>query len=84
MLKTINLKLYRKFLILAVMIGGLFMVTSINRVSAIPCCSDCQAAYDGCVEACYNPNPGKWQQCINEECNIPAYLNCFHHCDMGC
>jgi hypothetical protein len=83
MFKTTNLKLYRKFLILAVMIGGLFMVASINRVSAIPCCSDCEDARDSCVAACYNPNPGKWNQCVQEECN-PPYFACLSHCDISC
>jgi hypothetical protein len=24
------------------------------------------------------------QECVDRECNIPAYLNCFHHCDPFC
>lgn len=83
MLKTTNLKLYRKFLILAIMVGGLFMITSINRVGAIPCCSDCEEAWDACVAACYNPNPGKWNQCVQEECTGP-YFSCLSHCDISC
>jgi len=83
MFKFENLKLYRKFLILVVMIGGLFMVTSINRVSAQPCCSECEEAYNWCVDACYNPNPGKWKECIHAECHGP-YFYCLSHCDMGC
>ncbi len=84
MLKYFDLKLYRKFLILAVLLGGVFALSSVNKTSAMPCCSECDQNYNACVEACYNPNPGKWQQCINEECNIPLYLNCYHHCDPYC
>lgn len=83
MRKIVNLKLLRKFLILAVLTGGLFMVASSNQISAEGCCSDCEIANDACVAACYNPNPDKWKQCIHAECHGP-YWYCLSHCDMGC
>jgi len=84
MLKFANLRLYRKFLILAVLLGGVFAVTSINKVGAMPCCQACEDNYNACVDACYSPNPQKMQECVDRDCNIPFYLNCFHHCDPFC
>jgi hypothetical protein len=80
MLNFVNLKLCRKFLILTAMIVGLCVFSFTTSANNIICCSVCEENYNACVEACYNPIPEKWEGCIEHDCDIPFYLNCFNHC----
>lgn len=79
MLKYFDSKLYRKFLILAVLIGGLIVVSSINgtRAAAAICCSACDYNYDNCVTACYNGDPRQFYHCL-ADCS-----DYFDHCYAG-
>ncbi len=84
MLRVFNLKLYRKFLVLAVLLSGLYAVSSVNRAATAGCCEDCQPAYLGCIYACHssNPdNPGKAQQCVETVCD-PARFACITSCAL--
>lgn len=87
MLKTIGSGIYRKLLILTVLSGSLFVVSSLNPVSALPCCSDlhCESNYDSCALNCnvYQGVPAKYAQCIGA-CE-DALTACWAiHCDHGC
>lgn len=69
MLKIFSLKLYRKFLILAVLLGCLSFISSVNRSHAEPCCSElhCMDNYVGCVALCdyaWQNNPLRHAQCV--------------------
>lgn len=79
MLKYFDLKLYRKFLILAVLLVGLFAVSSANKTSAYLaiCCSACDNNYDNCVTACYNGDPRALNKCL-DDCSDD-----FDHCYSG-
>lgn len=78
MLRSANLKLYRKFLILAVLLGGLMSISSINgRAAAAICCSACDYNYDACVTACDNVPPRDYPKCMSN-CS-----NDFNHCYSG-
>jgi hypothetical protein len=81
MLKTANLKLYRKFLVLSVLALGLFMASSINKAGANPCCSICTQDYNDCVTRCNIVNPANPPKCIEESCD-PAYNWCINNCDI--
>lgn len=72
-MKYFDLKLYRKFLILAVLLGGLFVTFSFNRAAATayPCCGPrwdaCDNTYYDCVAFCdyhYQQNPARHAQCV--------------------
>ncbi len=78
-----SLKLFRKVLILSVMLIGIFVLTSTRKTEASICCSVCDENYWICVDACYSPNPGKWNQCIQEEC-VPVQHQCLMHCNPLC
>jgi hypothetical protein len=79
-----SLRIYRKLFILAVMIAGLFIANSVTKpAEAAVCCSTCNPSFYACVYACYNPNPGKWEQCVHEECDGP-YGYCQTTCDPLC
>jgi hypothetical protein len=79
-----SLRIYRKFFILAVMIAGLFIANSVtNPAEASVCCSTCNPSYYQCIVDCYNPNPGKWEQCVHEECD-PALGYCQTTCNQHC
>ncbi len=89
MLKYFDPKLFRKFLILAVLLGGLFVAASINptKASNTFCCSECDIPHMECIADCYAqyPNdPTQRQQCI-QVCNHLHYL-CMRwdDCDPGC
>ncbi len=53
MLGFFNLKLYRKFLVIGVMLAGLYLVSSTRQVAASACCDACLATYDSCIDNCY-------------------------------
>jgi hypothetical protein len=82
-------KLFRKFLILAVLTGGLFLTSSINQTGAAVgggCCLDCDGPHFECVAECQNqfPQSPQWQlQCIQTQC-LPLYHFCLRHCDPSC
>ena len=79
MSNVFNLKLYRKFLILSILVGGLFFVSSLNKTSAAsqgPCCGlFCDANYDACESACYAGDPRKLNKCL-DTCNDES-LDCY-------
>jgi hypothetical protein len=47
-------KLFRKYLVLAVLLGGLGLALSSNKNSAYAaiCCSACDANYENCIPTC--------------------------------
>lgn len=70
MLKYFNLKLYRKFLILAILCCGMFMATQ-NKAAPLICCTalavECDDNYDSCVAMCdfaWQHNPVKHALCV--------------------
>jgi hypothetical protein len=82
-----NLKLYRKFLILAVLLGGLFIAASTHKAGAstAPCCSFCDNTYDTCTTGCDNGNGPSFDKCMLNCLN--AYSHCFSgppHCNDSC
>ncbi len=79
MLKYFDLKLYRKFLVLAVLLVGLFVAASANKTSAslAICCSACDANYDTCVDICYNGDPRALNKCLNDCGDV------WNHCYSG-
>ncbi len=91
-MKYFDLKLYRKFLILAVLLGSLFVNFSVNRASAVPCCGPlweaCDNAYLSCLDYCdyhYQQNPARHAQCVGI-CE-DEYLQCYvdaEPCNHGC
>ncbi len=92
MFKFPNLKLYRKFLILAVLLGGLcFTLTAGRKASAEcgfpyqPCCVDCQIAHTACQNDCYYyfPPGEKRNQCIID-CLDYWHAECFTCCSYNC
>lgn len=88
MFKITNLKLYRKFVILAVLIGCLSFISSINRSHAQPCCSElhCEENYNSCVAFCnyaWQFNPTKRALCIGF-CEDDYWACQAQWCDNGC
>jgi hypothetical protein len=90
MLKYLDPKLYRKFLILAVLLGGLFMVSFTNpaKASTTFCCSECDVPHMECIADCnaqYPSDPAARWYCIQHICN-PAFYWCMQgdDCDPGC
>lgn len=92
MFKFTGLKLYRKFMILAVLSGSLLAFTSLNQAATQPFCCPLWHACDDAVYGCYVncnfliSNPPRYQQCTNQ-CdadNFQCYLDaepCNHECD---
>lgn len=83
-----NLKIYRKLLVLFVLSVGLFFAASakLNDANASICCSTCKPTYDACVANCayhYPQNPPRFQQCVQEECD-PEAAYCAINCDPLC
>lgn len=80
MFKVANLKLYRKALILALMLGCLSFI-SYGKQVALPCCDSCDPAYDLCENNCYlYVKPENWPACLAVCEN--HYNNCVGHCTM--
>ena len=83
MLKFISSGLYRKFLVLAVLSVSLFVLSSANRASAIPCCAPfftaCDNAYTSCVSGChlYIGIPTKYALCLDncDKAKLACYAN---------
>ena len=87
MFRTANLKLYRKFLILAILLGGLFFAASMPKTSAFAaiCCSVCDNNFDTCTNACFGGDPRNLNKCL-DHCD-DAFNHCFSgppHCIDGC
>ncbi len=87
MSKFPSLKLYRKFLILAVLLGGLFITASTHNAGAstVACCSFCDNNYETCVTGCENGNGPSFDKCMLNCTN--TYSHCFSgppHCNDGC
>lgn len=88
MFKFENFKLLRKFLILAVLSGGLFLTIDHTKASGDFCCSICDGPYMECIAYCtaLHPNsPGRRQQCIQQEC-WPPFYSCMQQgvCEPSC
>lgn len=73
-----NLKIYRKLLILIVLTVGLFFAASSSPASAeaTDCCSDCWAGFERC--AMYTCQYGG-QACVQTFC-YPQYYACADLC----
>jgi hypothetical protein len=87
MFRSANLKLYRKFLILAILLGGLFIAASTHKVSASAaiCCTTCDINLDTCQTGCFNGNGPSFDKCMILCDN--AWSSCFSgppHCNDGC
>jgi len=76
-----DLKLYRKFLILAILIGSCLALSSNQQVAAgSACCDACLATYNSCVEYCNRGPvppfqvPACLQACDNNytACTVPC------------
>jgi hypothetical protein len=78
MSKFPNLKLYRKFLILSVLLTGLFISSYVNPVRATFCCDYCQILYESCMTSCESRLPEDYESCIGT-CEVD-YLNCGSFC----
>jgi hypothetical protein len=65
MFRTANLKLYRKFIILAILLTCLYTIPASNKVEASACCDTCESFYDSCTFYCLNN--------VKED-NIPSCL----------
>lgn len=85
MLKHFDLKLYRKFLVLAVLLGGLFIAAQSSHISAIPCCSACEEFYTNCDYNCFvtTKTEPQYLACLQAECD-PFYNSCINHCIESC
>lgn len=81
MLSMLNLKLYRKVLVLCLLSIGLFIASSVNQASAVPCCSSCDTWYLACVENCNSPTSER--NCVELNCD-PYYNWCSSHCSDSC
>jgi hypothetical protein len=93
MFKLPGLKLYRKFLILAVLSGSLLAFSSFNQAATLPYCCPlwhhCDEVAEGCFLECayiYPPTTTRYQQCITacENANFQCYIDaepCNHDCE---
>ena len=86
MLSIVNMKIYRKILMLAVLSVSLFVLSSTNQsasrsATAIPCCGSlfeiCDEEYESCVLDChlYIGVPSKYAECLGN-CKIDQF-NCY-------
>jgi hypothetical protein len=89
-MKYFDLKLYRKFFVLAILLGGLAMAFSGNQAKASGdfCCSVCDEPWMQCIAECdymFPDSPVKRQACIQQYC-WPSYYWCMQQgaCDPGC
>jgi hypothetical protein len=82
MLNILNLKIYRKFMILAVLAVGLFLAASTNQVEAetTSCCEDCYDSYIRCATATCATND---RECVESFC-WPIYVTCASGCAEIC
>lgn len=83
-----NLKIYRKLLVLFVLSVGLFFAASanLNNADASFCCSTCIPGYEKCQGDClyhYPQNPARYAQCVQETCD-PELSYCQINCDPLC
>jgi hypothetical protein len=83
MLKTTNLKLYRKFLILAILLGGLSLASH-SSAAPPPCCSSCLDTYTACVTTCNNGQIKDWMIPACEAACYDTYDWCENHCNPVC
>jgi hypothetical protein len=93
MFRLPRLKLYRKFLILAILSGSLFVTSSLNNAAAtIPYCCPLWHACDDEIYGCYVNcnwlinNPPRYQQCTAacDDANFQCYIDaepCNHECE---
>ncbi len=93
MFRSSNLKLYRKFLILAVLVGGLSFTLTAGRITSAsccgspwpPCCSECTYGTNQCINenGCYNYPPGALRDMCIYDC-FEMYYECRLTCDGLC
>lgn len=78
-----DLKLYRKFLILAVMLAGIFVVSSARHAAAgTTCCDDCFSAWSSCMDFCHSDQIKDWMVPACETSCYSDYANCAHSCGI--
>ena len=73
-------RLLRRFLILVVLMTGLFLAASDvtqNKAGAAICCDQCFLNYDNCVDGC-GGNPTCEQGCYN------TLVSCYRFCNPNC
>ena len=75
-----NLNIYARFAVLAILLAGLFFITS-TKTNAVawPCCSVCDNALTACLANCENGERGCAETCSDE------YFDCLADgCSMSC
>jgi hypothetical protein len=82
MLKNINLKIFQKIAILAILLTSTFVAVSANNSSnvLIPECWECPIERDFCISQC-DPNTSKaeYRACVNT-C-LYEYIQCLQLCE---
>lgn len=74
------LKLYRKLLVIGVLLTAAFVVSSSNRVAASPCCDACLATLYSCYAYCAGlPN----ETAENANC-VPECVDAYDACSRAC
>jgi hypothetical protein len=73
----INLKLYRKLLVLFALSFGLLAASSIRKTEASACCDYCDQQYNYCVTVTCATSD---RQCVKDICD-PQYSQCIIYCD---
>jgi hypothetical protein len=77
-----NMKLFRKLLVLAVLLTGVFILSSGNKTSARTCCDTCETAYTVCQMNCHDlTKPEGYAACVIWNCD-PEYNNCSNNCSF--
>ncbi len=76
-----DLKLYRKFLIIGVLLTSAFVVSSTNRASA-SCCDICEDNLSACNTICYGLSSDPATEDCLADC-AEAYDTCSHRCGHG-
>lgn len=82
MWKYFDPKLFRKLLILAVMVAGVFILSGNRPAAAMPCCFPCNTAYDECLAWCSGEDwkPQFYSYCVATYCE-PDYQTCGQFCE---
>jgi len=83
MFNTVRINLYRKFLMLAVLLTCLYALPVSNNVDARPpgCCHACDGAYFNCLYYCENfVKEDDYESCVALGCEAD-YLACAKVCE---
>jgi len=82
MVRPSSPKLYRKVLILCVLLTSLFALSSARPTAANPCCVACAATYGSCTEICYGLSSDPAMIACLLAC-AGDYDNCSRACGGG-